>query len=82
VRGNGWRAAMFVSTRFASSGAWNEFDVREMRTSTLKSDSDNAIRRVRVPAMRTEYASVPMRWMTKVSAQMTSNPESIRYSSA
>jgi hypothetical protein len=45
---------MFCSTRLARSGAWNEFDVRETSISTLKSDSDNAIRRVRVPAIRTE----------------------------
>ena len=54
-------AAMFCSTRFARSGAWNEFDVRDTRISTLNNDSDKAIRRVRVPAIRTEYASVPIR---------------------
>ena len=47
-------AAMFSSIRFASSGAWKEFDVRETRTKMLKSDSDKAIRRVRLPAIRTE----------------------------
>src|SRR3954466_4349823 len=47
-------AAMFCSTRLARSGAWNELDVRDTNISTLNNDSDKAIRRVRVPAIRTE----------------------------
>jgi hypothetical protein len=53
--------ARWASTRFASKGAWKEFEVRDMRIRMLNSDRDSAMQRVRVPAMRTEYASVPTR---------------------
>ena len=33
-------------------------------------ENDNAMRRVRTPAIRTAYASVAITWMTKVSPQM------------
>jgi hypothetical protein len=49
-----WPASRFPSTRFARSGAWKELEVRETSTRTLNSDSETAIRPVRVPAMRTE----------------------------
>src|SRR5471032_761260 len=65
------------STRLARNGPRNEFEVRETNTSMLNSASETAMRRVRTPAMRTEYASVPIRWMTKVSEQITSNCLSI-----
>jgi hypothetical protein len=43
-----------VSTRLASRGAWKVLAVRETSSSTLNSDSETAMRRVRTPAMRTE----------------------------
>jgi len=49
------------STRLARSGAWNEFEVRDTRMRMLNNESERAIRPVRLPAIRTEYASVPMR---------------------
>src|SRR5471032_3132665 len=67
----------FDSTRLARNGPRKEFEVRETSTSMLNSASETAMRRVRTPAMRTEYASVPIRWMTKVSKQITSNCLSI-----
>src|SRR5476649_2877189 len=67
----------FDSTRLARNGPRKEFEVRETNTSMLNSASETAMRRVRTPAMRTEYASVPIRWMTKVSEQITSNCLSI-----
>src|SRR6266404_4310947 len=47
----------------------------------LKSANDTAIRRVLTPAMRTEYASVPTRWMTKVKKQIMTSWASIRVGS-
>jgi hypothetical protein len=44
----------FISIRLASSGAWNEFDVRETSISRLNRAYETAIRPVRVPAIRTE----------------------------
>jgi len=52
---------MFCSTRLASKGAANEFEVLDTRTKILKSDNEIAIRRVRVPAILTEYTSVPIK---------------------
>src|SRR5262245_8805636 len=49
------------SIRFARIGAWKELAVRDTSRRTLKSESETAIRRVRTPAMRTEYARVPTR---------------------
>lgn len=45
----------------------------------LNKDSDKAMRRVRVPAIRTEYASVPIRWMMNMRPQMTGRPWSIHH---
>jgi len=63
----------FSSTRLARNGPWKELEVRESRTNTLKSANDTAMRRVRTPAMRTEYARVPIRWMMKVRTQITAS---------
>src|SRR4030095_6206159 len=60
-----------VSIRLARNGAWNEFDVRETRISKLNSVSAVATCPVLIPAILAAYASVPMRWMTNVSPQMT-----------
>ena len=43
-----------TSIRLASSGAWNEFDVRDTSIRRLNRAKETAIRRVRVPAIRTE----------------------------
>jgi hypothetical protein len=64
-------SAILPSIRFARNGPWNEFDVRDTRTRILNSANDTAIRLVRTPAIRTAYASVPIRWMTNVRVQMT-----------
>jgi hypothetical protein len=62
-------ASTLRSTRFARRGAWNEFAVRDIRTSALKRENASVMRRVRTPAMRAEYASVPIRLIAKVSAK-------------
>jgi hypothetical protein len=54
------------------------FDVRDSRIRILNNDRDKATLLVRVPAILTAYARVPIRWMTKVSPAMINRPESIR----
>ena len=53
--------AMFCSTRLASKGAAKEFEVLDTRTKILNRDNEIAMRRVRVPAILTEYARVPIK---------------------
>src|SRR4051812_20453652 len=67
----------WCSTRFARSGAWNVFAVRETSTRMLNNENDRAIRPVRTPAMRTEYAKLPIRLMRKVRPNSTTSCASI-----
>ena len=69
--------AKFCSTRLARNGPWKEFDVREIRTKTLNRANETAIRRVRTPVSGTEYANVPIKWMTNVRRQITVSCESM-----
>ena len=50
-----------VSTRFAKNGPRKEFEVLDTSIRMLNKARETAIRFVRTPAIRTEYASVPIR---------------------